>query len=367
MGVVVRNFAKQDNTGLWNFPEKAEIIAALADFALDPTSSNQELSFSSSPDTPFRMIFRGQFEALTPNQTLSEFSVVSSNSTVSSLLLYRDGSLWQELTFDAGTKIMDVFPTVMNRDQFRLFASDDIFEGSLQFADHVNGYAGNDTMFGFGATPTGRDVFFGPTGLDVFLGGDGVDTAVFPGARSDYVVSASISIWNPVLNTANLVGYKVTNKAKPDFGNADLHQVERLQFSDFSVALDFQGSAGQAFRVYRAAFDRTPDTIGLGYWIRSIDKGMDMVEVAARFVDSKEFRDLYGTNPTNAQFLTKLYQNVLGRTPEATGYNWWLNELNTNPSKTKAKVLADFSESSENQTSVASLVGNGITYEPWVG
>jgi len=41
--------------------------------------------------------------------------------------------------------------------------------------------------------------------------------------------------------------------------------------------------------------------------------------------------------------------------------------LNTNPSKTKAKVLADFSESAENQTGVASLIGNGITYEPWVG
>jgi len=65
--------------------------------------------------------------------------------------------------------------------------------------------------------------------------------------------------------------------------------------------------------------------------------------------------------------LTKLYQNVLGRDPEASGYNWWLNELNTNPSKTKAKVLADFAESGENQAGVASLIGSGITYEPWVG
>jgi hypothetical protein len=106
---------------------------------------------------------------------------------------------------------------------------------------------------------------------------------------------------------------------------------------------------------------------GLGYWIEQVDGGMDLVELATRFVDSKEFRDLYGTNPTNAQFLTKLYQNVLGRAPEATGYNWWLNELNNNPSKTKAKVLADFSESGENQTGVAALIGNGIAYEPWIG
>jgi hypothetical protein len=98
-----------------------------------------------------------------------------------------------------------------------------------------------------------------------------------------------------------------------------------------------------------------------------MDNAMDLIEVSARFVDSNEFRSLYGTNPTNEQFLTKLYTNVLGRQPEASGFNWWLNELNTNPEKTKAKVLADFAESAENQTGVVSLIGNGITYEPWVG
>jgi hypothetical protein len=146
--------------------------------------------------------------------------------------------------------------------------------------------------------------------------------------------------------------------------------VERLGFADKAVALDTDGVAGQAYRVYKAAFNRDPmagDTAGLGFWIDRMDNAMDLIEVSARFVDSNEFRSLYGTNPTNEQFLTKLYQNVLGRQPEASGYNWWLNELNTNPQKTKAKVLADFAESSENQTGVINLIGNGITYEPWVG
>ena len=149
-----------------------------------------------------------------------------------------------------------------------------------------------------------------------------------------------------------------------------LANVERLKFSDAVMVLDPPISVGQAYRIYKAAFNRDPmagDTKGLGYWIAQIDKGMDLIEVSARFVDSNEFRSLYGTNPTNEQFLTKLYQNVLGRQPEASGFNWWLNELNTNPEKTKAKVLADFAESSENQTGVINLIGNGITYEPWVG
>jgi len=94
---------------------------------------------------------------------------------------------------------------------------------------------------------------------------------------------------------------------------------------------------------------------------------MNMVEVAARFIDSNEFRAIYGSNPIDAVFLTRVYQNVLGREPEPAGYNWWLNELRTNPEKTRAKVLADFSESVENKAGTAQLVGQGIVYEPWVG
>jgi hypothetical protein len=98
-----------------------------------------------------------------------------------------------------------------------------------------------------------------------------------------------------------------------------------------------------------------------------MDKGMDVVSVAARFIDSSEFRSLYGHNPTDAEFLTKVYSNVLARTPDAAGLAWWVNEMKTNPSKTWQKVLADFSESIENQANVASLIANGIEYAPWTG
>jgi len=131
--------------------------------------------------------------------------------------------------------------------------------------------------------------------------------------------------------------------------------------------LDTEAVGGQAYRVYKAAFNREPDQGGLGYWIAQMDSGMNMVEVAARFIDSNEFRAIYGSNPIDAVFLTRVYQNVLGREPEPAGYNWWLNELRTNPEKTRAKVLADFSESVENKAGTAQLVGQGIVYEPWVG
>ena len=151
-------------------------------------------------------------------------------------------------------------------------------------------------------------------------------------------------------------------------GTVTLSNVERFSFSDTVIALDVDGTAGQAYRIYRAAFDRDPmidDTAGLGYWIAQMDAGMSMTEVAARFIDSTEFRSLYGATPTNGEFLTKVYNNVLDRDPDSDGYAWWTDQLANNPEKTWQKVLADFSESAENQANVAGLIGNGITYDAW--
>jgi alkylated DNA nucleotide flippase Atl1 len=175
-----------------------------------------------------------------------------------------------------------------------------------------------------------------------------------------FVYTTSASSYQ-VINSSGRVTVKNISSGEED----SLTNIERIKFTDKSMAFDTAGNAGKAYRVYKAAFARDPqsgDMSGLGFWISRIDNGMDMVEVAARFIDSNEFRSLYGQNPTNSEFLTKVYTNVLGRTPDQGGYNWWLNELNTNPSKTKSKVLADFAESSENQTGVASLIGNGIQY-----
>lgn len=182
-----------------------------------------------------------------------------------------------------------------------------------------------------------------------------IDKFVYAAAASSYQVNYSSG--------------RVTVKNSSNGEEDSLTNIERVRFTDKSMAFDITGNAGKAYRVYKAAFARDPqsgDMSGLGFWISRIDNGMDMVEVAARFIDSNEFRSLYGQNPSNADFLTKVYTNVLGRTPDQGGYDWWLNELNTNPSKTKSKVLADFAESGENQAGVASLIGNGIQYTEFV-
>lgn len=189
----------------------------------------------------------------------------------------------------------------------------------------------------------------------------GKNESVVGSAQIDKFIYTTSASSYQVINSSGRVTVKSISSGEED----SLTNIERIKFSDKSIAFDTAGNAGKAYRVYKAAFARDPqsgDMSGLGFWISRIDNGMDMVEVVARFIDSNEFRSLYGQNPTNSEFLTKVYTNVLGRAPDQGGYSWWLNELNTNPEKTKAKVLADFAESSENQTGVASLIGNGIQY-----
>jgi peptidyl-prolyl cis-trans isomerase A (cyclophilin A)/peptidyl-prolyl cis-trans isomerase B (cyclophilin B) len=151
---------------------------------------------------------------------------------------------------------------------------------------------------------------------------------------------------------------------------AELQGYTRLLLLDESIALDVSGAGGQAYRLYKAAFNRDPiqdDKTGLGYWIAQLDKGMSLEEVAERFIDSAEFEELYGGNLDNESFLKAVYQNVLERPPDPQGLNWWLKEMNTNLEKTRAKVLADFAESSENQSNTLELIGAGILYDPWLG
>ncbi|HPU54050.1 MAG TPA: DUF4214 domain-containing protein, partial [Burkholderiaceae bacterium] len=79
---------------------------------------------------------------------------------------------------------------------------------------------------------------------------------------------------------------------------------------------------------------------------------------------------LYGASPTNAQFVTQLYRNVLHRDPEPAaggqdGYSFWLNALNNG--FPRAQELVQFSESPENKLNVIGVIADGFEFQVWVG
>ena len=190
------------------------------------------------------------------------------------------------------------------------------------------------------------DTLVSTAGNDVLDGGGGTDTAHYSGAASNFVI------------TKTTIGYQVVDQ-RGTKSTDTLTGVERLKFDDVYVALDVEGSAGMAYRLYQAAFNRKPDAGGLGYQLTALDRGLDVAQVAAHFMASPEFQSVYGAS-SDAQLVTQFYRNVLHRDPDAGGLAFHLGNLAS--SHARANVLAGFSESPENQAALIGVMQNGMVY-----
>ena len=195
---------------------------------------------------------------------------------------------------------------------------------------------------------SGNDLFMCNSASNFIDGGPGLDTVSINGFYRFITLSQGTD------------GFHVRDRPGSD-GIDTLVNVERLQFMDTAVALDINGNAGQVYRLYQAAFNRTPDKGGLGYWIYGMDTGMSLLDVSAGFVNSPEFQTVYGLAPTNAEVVTRFYQNVLHRAPEQAGFDYWMNQIESGL-QTRTQVLTGFSESPENQAQVIGVIQNGVEY-----
>jgi hypothetical protein len=110
---------------------------------------------------------------------------------------------------------------------------------------------------------------------------------------------------------------------------------------------EFQVGTAPITRLYMAYFLRIPDLEGLNYWLNQYRNGQSLSSISAEFAGSPEFVNRYG-NLNNADFVTLVYQNVLGRAPDQEGFNYYLTRLN-NGTFTRGFIMLDFSESAENK------------------
>jgi serralysin len=238
------------------------------------------------------------------------------------------------------------------------FSGNDYIKGS-QGDDKIRSLSGNDIIYGREGSDSlygeeGNDWLIGGSDNDFLIGGTGIDTAVFSGKADQYFGGLTSEGYFEVRDT-------VANRNGTDL----LTEVERLQFADINVALDLDGTAGQAYRIYEAVLGRAPDLVGLGYWINDMDNGVSLTTIAQGFIASPEFQDKYGVNPSYDTYVNLLYQNILDRAPDEVGLNYWLTNMR-NGVDSPAAVLASFSEGYENTANVAPDIANGIYYDPWM-
>ncbi len=109
---------------------------------------------------------------------------------------------------------------------------------------------------------------------------------------------------------------------------------------------EFQSSTAPVARLYFAYFNRIPDKPGLDYWIAQYRAGTPLTVISQAFAGSPEFQATYGSL-ADAQFVSRVYANVLGRAPDAAGLAFWTERL-ASGAMTRGEVMLGFSESAEN-------------------
>ena len=87
-------------------------------------------------------------------------------------------------------------------------------------------------------------------------------------------------------------------------------------------------TTNQVQALYIGYFGRAADPSGLNYWVSAVNNGtITLSNLGTAFAASQEYQGLYGSL-TNAQLVSAIYTNVLGRAADNDGLNFWVGELN---------------------------------------
>lgn len=279
----------------------------------------------------------------------NEFSTAPGTTLHLSAKLSNGLSLPAWLTFDSQTGVFSGTPasTDVGSLTVRVSASTGSFGAVSEDFKLVVSATGSTIQGG-----AGNDTLTAGAGDNAINGGAGIDTVVFSGVQANF----SIKNINGALQVVDLVG---------NGGLDTLSSVERLQFTDGSLAVDTSGAAGELYRMYEAMFQRAPDASGAGFWLTQLDRGAPALAIASSFINSAEFIALYGANTTDSAFITSLYSNVLHRTPDGGGFAFW-QEAFTHGA-TRADMLVAFADSAENVANTALVIPVGIPFIPYHG
>lgn len=287
-------------------------------------------------------------------------------------------SLNINLTPGAGSFVGKKVETYGNNSSLSEYAIPNVWISNNTEIENVIGSRANDVIRGnylnneiFGGM--GNDSIFGEDGDDVLKGGPGSDNV--EGGEGHDVYKLTYAYENYSLKRVSEETWLVDGDSVE--GDDLITGIERIKFGDVTsgdsllevVALDTGPgeTAGQAYRLYQAAFARIPDGPGVAYHVNDIEtNGLNLYQIAQNFLASPEFSDKYGSELSDFDYINALYQNVLGRLGSEPEVNFYINNFEKDKSEfgymDRGMALIGFSESPENISLVASQIDSGILF-----
>jgi hypothetical protein len=203
---------------------------------------------------------------------------------------------------------------------------------------NIRTWAGNDTIYSINANVSINAN--SPSILTTIDGGQGLDTSVYNTASSAFTLS----------KVQGLDKFKLTSATA---GIQDiLTNVERLKFTDKSVALDLNGNAGSTAKILGIVFgaSEVSNKTYAGIGLNLLDKGFAYEQLMGLALDAK-----LGAGYSHAQLVNLLYQNLLHVNADSVAVSYWSGLLDQGV-YTHASLAVMAAELELNKTNV-NLVG----------
>jgi hypothetical protein len=170
-------------------------------------------------------------------------------------------------------------------------------------------------------------------GTTLLHGGGASDAATFSGARADY----NIEVHN---------GYVIVSSKSAPAVKAMVVNVEQLQFSDTSVAVQNSPDMDILAGMYQGVLGRQADVMGIEYWANVHQAGASWGAIALSMIASAEHTASHeGFNGVAAHDVALLYTAIFNRDPDAGGLAYWTAAMGRGVSL--EQVASSFVQSAE--------------------
>lgn len=133
---------------------------------------------------------------------------------------------------------------------------------------------------------------------------------------------------------------------------------ESFEARQDSIGLAGYKNDAATYRLYSALLNRVPDAAGQQVYSAALDAGRTMQDLATAMLNSAEYQ-AEATGLSDTDFVTRLYNNLLNRDPDAAGLQSFTDVLAHGTSR--AAVVAAFVDGSE-----ARAVTAQATHDGWV-
>lgn len=330
-------------------------------FGVDGTAATASVTLSGTPGPPSMVRVSGSGLTRTVSWAAASGSGISSYAVERST----DGTNWASVGSTGGTTISSTVTAGIH--QYRVRASNAYGPGTWGYSVPTGIGAGVERPVALdGQIARLYEAYFNRSAdADGFLFWQSQRSAGLSlnGVSNAFAASAEFQNTYGPLNNGAFVDLVYANVlGRPADSGGRSYWVSQLNagmsrgqvMTGFSESAEMINSTGtvapttsaqaQVYRLYVAFFLRYPDPAGYAYWSGVRASGGSLQSIAAAFAGSAEFIQTYGSLP-DSSFVNLVYANVLARSPDSSGANYWQSQLGAGVNR--GAMMVGFSESPE--------------------